>query len=93
MGIIRTVEWRLVCTPEETDGRIRSAFEKLDLSPEGLPGHIVGRAKRSMLKNRWAAEVVVDVTSAGRGVDGCVQGGHGGHQALRRAGGRCGRGW
>ena len=62
MGIVRTVEWRLVCSPEEADQRIRSAFEQLDLSPEGPPGHIAGRAKRSMMKNRWAADLSVDVT-------------------------------
>jgi PH (Pleckstrin Homology) domain-containing protein/putative oligomerization/nucleic acid binding protein len=67
VGIVRTVEWRLVCTPEEADQRFRSAFEKLDLSPEGPPGHIAGHAKRSMLKNRWAADVTVDVAPLGRG--------------------------
>jgi hypothetical protein len=49
-------------SPEEADQRIRSAFEQLDLSPEGPPGHIAGRAKRSMMKNRWAADLSVDVT-------------------------------
>jgi Bacterial PH domain/Short C-terminal domain len=62
LGIVRTVEWRLVCSPEEADQRIRNAFEKLGLSPEGPPGHIAGRAKRSMMKNRWAADLSVDVT-------------------------------
>jgi hypothetical protein len=63
VGIVRTVEWKLLCEPEEADQRIRGAFERLDLVPEGPLGRIVGHAKRSMLKNRWAADVAVDITA------------------------------
>lgn len=48
----------------KADQRIRSAFETLNLAPDGPPGHIAGRVKRAMLKNRWAAEVVIDVAPA-----------------------------
>ena len=61
MGIVRVVEWKLVCTTEEADAAVRRAFTQLELSPEGPPGRIAGRAKRSMLKNRWAADVTVEI--------------------------------
>lgn len=62
MGIVRTVEWKLVTSPEEADQRVRAAFDQLDLEPEGPQGQINGRAKRSLRKNRWAAEVSVTVS-------------------------------
>lgn len=63
MGIVRTVEWKLVTTPEETDQRIRTAFERLDLEPAGPTGEITGSAKRSFRKNRWAAEVSATINA------------------------------
>ena len=62
MGIVRTVEWKLLCSPEEADQRVRKAFEQLDLDPTGPVGEITGRAKRSLRKNRWAADVSVGIT-------------------------------
>jgi Bacterial PH domain/Short C-terminal domain len=67
MGIVRTVEWRLTCTPEESDGRLRQAFEKLGLTPDGAPGSVSGQAKRSLMKNRWAASLQADVSPAAWG--------------------------
>lgn len=61
MAIVRTVEWRLRCSPQEADGRIRDAMTALGISPEGPPGHIAGEAKRALLKNRWAARIAIDV--------------------------------
>ncbi|WP_165546542.1 SHOCT domain-containing protein [Kribbella soli] len=65
MGIVRVVEWKLVCTPEEADAAVRRAFSQLELGPEGEPGRIVGRTKRSVLKNRWAADVTVEIQPLG----------------------------
>lgn len=62
VGIVRTVEWKLVTSPEHTDHRIREAFDQLELEPEGPPGQITGRAKRSFRKNRWAADVSATVS-------------------------------
>lgn len=62
MGIIRTVDWKLVTPPGESDQRIRNAFEELGLEPEGPPGQISGHSKRSLRKNRWAADVSATVT-------------------------------
>ena len=62
VGIVRTVEWRLNCTVDEGDQLVRTAFVKLGMRPEGAPGHIAGRAKASMLKNHWGADVAIDLT-------------------------------
>lgn len=62
MGILRTVEWKLTCPPAEADARFRQAFARLNLNPEGPPGTIRGSAKRAIMKNRWAAEVSVDLS-------------------------------
>jgi hypothetical protein len=67
VGIVRTVEWKLTCSPSEADTRFRQAFSRLDLNPEGPPGSIRGAAKRAIVKNRWAAEVSVDLTSVDGG--------------------------
>jgi hypothetical protein len=69
MGIVRTVEWKLTCSPDEADVRLRQAMERLGLDPQGSPGTVRGSAKRSFLKNRWAADVSADITPAD---DGCV---------------------
>jgi hypothetical protein len=64
VGIVRTVEWKLTCSPAEADARFRQAFAHLNLNPEGPPGSIHGAAKRAIMKNRWAAEVTVDLAPA-----------------------------
>ena len=52
----------LVTSPEETDQRIRKAFQHLGFNPEGPPGQITGRSKMSFRKNRWAAEISATVS-------------------------------
>lgn len=67
MGIKRSVEWKLICPPDEADTRMRKAFGDLDLSPDGPPGTITGHSKRSMIRNRWAADVTVVIEALGGG--------------------------
>ncbi len=67
MGIVRVVEWKLVCAPDEADAHIRRAFGQLELDPEGPPGRIVGHAKRAMMKNRWASDISVEIQPLGAG--------------------------
>jgi hypothetical protein len=67
MAIIRTVEWKLRCSAEEADTRLRQAFTRLELQPQGPPGVIHGAAKRALLKNRWSAEIDVEVTPVSDG--------------------------
>jgi hypothetical protein len=62
MAITRTVDWRLMIAPGHADARIRSAFERLGLNPEGEAGHVVGKSKTNLLKNRWSATVTADIT-------------------------------
>lgn len=61
MGIVRTVEWKLTSPPEEADRRLREALAKLDMNPEGEAGHIKAKSGRSLLKNRWAAEIGLEL--------------------------------
>ncbi len=46
---------------EHSDVHIREAFMQLGLEPEGTPGLIHGASKRALLKNRWSAEVDVEI--------------------------------
>lgn len=62
MGIVRVVEWKLTCSVQEADDRFRRAFTSLGLAPQGPAGSITGSAKRAIMKNRWAAELAVDLT-------------------------------
>lgn len=64
MGIVRVVEWRLRLPQDEADDRLRAACVTMGLSPEGSPGAIRGRAKRSLMKNRWAADLSIDIAPA-----------------------------
>ena len=61
LGIVRTVEWRLTQPPEEADQRLRDALTKLGMTPEGDAGRIRAKSGRSVLKNRWAAEIGLEL--------------------------------
>jgi hypothetical protein len=60
MGIVRTVEWKLTSPPDEAERRLRDALAKLDMKPVGDQGQIRAKSGRSLLKNRWAAEVDIE---------------------------------
>jgi hypothetical protein len=64
MGISRSVEWKLNCSADKADALVRQAMNALGMECQGPPGTIRGEAKRSLLKNRWAAKVEADVTPA-----------------------------
>jgi hypothetical protein len=67
MGILRVVEWRSTQPVEQTDALIRSAMESVSMEPAGGVGTIDATSKRSLLKNRPAAEVRAEIASqAGR---------------------------
>jgi hypothetical protein len=70
MGIVRTAEWKLSCPLDEADERFRQAFASLELEPSGPPGQIHGSAKRSFRRNRWAAEIDVQLTAQGNECQG-----------------------
>ena len=61
MGIVRTVEWSLSVAPVEAERRVRDALLAVGMEAEHHAGTIVATSKRSMLKNRWAAEVTIDL--------------------------------
>jgi hypothetical protein len=61
VGIVRTVEWKLTSPPVEADGRLREALAKLEMNAEGEPGQIRAKSARSLRKNRWAAEVAIEL--------------------------------
>jgi hypothetical protein len=54
-----------VVPPEEAERRLRAAFENLDLNPQASPGHIEGHSKTKLLKNRWSANAIADITPFG----------------------------
>lgn len=62
MAIARTVDWRLRISPEAADARIRGAFDQLGLTSSGGPGHVAGKSKMNLLRNRWSATVTADIT-------------------------------
>jgi hypothetical protein len=61
MGIVRTVEWRLICPPEETKERLRQALDSLGIETSSDNGSLRGKTSRSLRRNRWAAEISIDV--------------------------------
>lgn len=69
MAITRTVDWKLRCGPEEAVGLLAQALEAAGLEDVTASGSQVrGSAKRSLRKNRWAAEVAATVNPL---LDGC----------------------
>ena len=67
MGIVRSVEWKLICPPDEADTRIREGMRTIGLEPEGPPRSIQARSKRSLMKNRWAAELSTEISPSNQG--------------------------
>lgn len=61
---VRSFEWRLRLTPEDADRRLRAACQDLGASPEGEPQKFRARTKTSFLRNRWSAELSVDISAA-----------------------------
>src|SRR4051812_721671 len=64
MGIVRTVEWRMALTPDQAQARLATALEELGLETSSDPGHLEASAARSWRKNRWAADVTMDLQPA-----------------------------
>ena len=60
-AIVRTVEWALRCEAFEADRRLRTVMSELGMAVEGEPGAIRSSAKRALMRNRWAAEVAIDI--------------------------------
>jgi hypothetical protein len=61
MGIVRIVEWRMVVRPDEAQSRLRRALEHLGMDVVAEKGVISGSAARSWRKNRWAADVRIEL--------------------------------
>jgi hypothetical protein len=61
MGVLRVVEWRSTRPVDQTDALIRSAMESVSMEPAGGVGTIEATSKRSLLRNRSAAEVRVEI--------------------------------
>jgi hypothetical protein len=67
VGVVRTVEWSLSAPPEEAKRRIRQALSSAGMEPEGDGSTIHATSDRSLRKNRWAAEISVDLAPLGEG--------------------------
>jgi hypothetical protein len=62
MGITRTVDWKLRCSPGDAVLWVQHAMAKAELEDVSLSGNQVhAQAKRSIRKNRWGAEVTATV--------------------------------
>jgi hypothetical protein len=67
MGILRVVEWRSTQPADQTDTLIRSAMESVSVEPAGGIETIEATSTRSLLKNRPAAEVRVEIVPRAAG--------------------------
>jgi hypothetical protein len=67
MGIVRTVEWSLSLPLDEADRRLRDAVASSGMQPEGDRGEIRARSARAMMKNRWAADLSINLAPLGAG--------------------------
>jgi Bacterial PH domain/Short C-terminal domain len=67
MGIVRTVEWSLSVSPAEAERRLHEAMASLGMQAHPDGATIRATSTRSLLKNRWAAEVSVDLSPMGAG--------------------------
>jgi hypothetical protein len=65
MGIVRTVEWTLSMPPEMAEHRLSEALSAVGMEPETSGATIRAKSQRSMLKNRWAGEVAIDLAPLG----------------------------
>lgn len=63
MGIKRTVEWSWVCPPEEAPHRLLDACTRLDMEPHVQAGVIHASVKRSLRRNRWAADLTFTISA------------------------------
>jgi len=68
MGIVRTVEWRLAVPIEQAEEQLRGALEGLGMNITSAPGRVKGSVSRSLRKNRWAAEIDIELHSLPDGV-------------------------
>jgi Bacterial PH domain len=67
MGILRVIEWRSTQPVDRTDALIRSAMESVSLQPAGAVGTIAATSKRSLLKNRFSAELRAEIAAQAGG--------------------------
>jgi hypothetical protein len=62
MGITRTVDWKLRCSPGDAIQWVQHAMAKAELDDISVQGNQVhGAAPRSLRRNRWAADVTATV--------------------------------
>lgn len=67
MGIKRSVEWLLVVAPEAAEEQIFAAVRAAGMEAERAPGSVRATSARSLLKNRWAAELAFDIEASNGG--------------------------
>lgn len=67
MGIVRTVEWKLVIPPQEAADRLSDALNDLGMEAMSTGSAVQGKASRSLLKNRWAADAAFELEPLAQG--------------------------
>ncbi len=61
----RIAAWKVNLPKDDADALLRSVMVVLDLDPTGPPCSIDGVSKRSLRRNRWAAQLHADISPAG----------------------------
>ncbi|MFI7483059.1 SHOCT domain-containing protein [Kocuria sp. M1R5S2] len=62
LGNKETNQWLLRLPLAEADTRLRAALEQIGAPPTGPVGHVVGKTKMVLMKNRNAAEITAELT-------------------------------
>lgn len=64
-GIVRTVEWALPVPLDEAERRLSDALSAQGFQLETAGVVIRGKSKRALVKNRWAAEIAIELAADG----------------------------
>jgi hypothetical protein len=59
------VEWTLAVSSDEAERRLNAALSATGFEPETSGGIIRGKSKRSVMKNRWATDVAIELAADG----------------------------
>ncbi|MEX5235988.1 SHOCT domain-containing protein [Kocuria arenosa] len=62
MGIKVTNQWVLRLSVDQADAALRAGMEQMGAAPTGPVGHIEGKTKAALLRNRYGARFTVEIT-------------------------------
>lgn len=62
MGIKVTNQWVLRLPLEQADAALRAGLDQMGAAPTGPVGHIEGKTKAALMRNRYGAKITVEIT-------------------------------